>query len=171
MEDAWEIVSAVSEFSFVAGDSFSVVDDELDDTISVSTANGFPAHARIADLDMISVDSGATTAALPVLTFKEALMFGAGGLTSAKAVALQRAPTRLSLVPRKPRKAKALEAAPSFEDYDADYEYYSRKERGQRLYRLRAPRAAFSAKTEMCTPIAEVDQEASDFDDSDDMEY
>eukprot|EP00630_Chrysocystis_fragilis_P005910 CAMPEP_0197396428 /NCGR_PEP_ID=MMETSP1165-20131217/9535_1 /TAXON_ID=284809 /ORGANISM="Chrysocystis fragilis, Strain CCMP3189" /LENGTH=161 /DNA_ID=CAMNT_0042922253 /DNA_START=130 /DNA_END=615 /DNA_ORIENTATION=+ len=160
MDEAWEVVSAVSEFSLV-GDSLMEEVEDIE-TMSVSTATGFPALSRV-DFDLLEDDDGSTQV-VPRPSFKEALMLGAGGPTSSKAIALQAAPSRLPRVARKPRQRKVREASAARE-IDFDYEYFSRKARGQRLYRLRAPRAK-----ERCAAILEDDDEPSDFDSTSDFE-
>lgn len=84
-------------------------------------------------------------------------------------MALQRAPSRLSLLPRKPRQRRdaALARLADEDADDADNEYYSRKTRGQRLYSLRASLATFAAKPGVCETIAEIDQDTPD--ESDDL--
>lgn len=132
MDAAWEIVSVsdMSEFSFVPYD---------DDVASICTATGFPALCEVGD----------AATAVRALTFKDALLQGAGGLDTIQAAKLARAKTALAAVHRKPRKPAEKEAAMDDDFYED--EYWTRKARGCKLYHLRNPRARFK----ICAPIVE----------------
>lgn len=133
MDAAWEIVSVsdMSEFSFVP-----CADD--DDVMSICTATGFPALCDVGD---------AATAMR--VTFKDALLQGAGGIDTAQAAKLARAKTALAAVQRKARKPVEKETATDDDVYED--EYWNRKARGCKLYHLRNPRARFK----LCAPIVE----------------
>lgn len=149
MDAAWEIVSVsdMSEFSFVPR-----AEDDNDDVVSVCTATGFPALCDVVD------DDAAT--AMRALSFKDALLLGAGGLATDQAAKLSRAKTVLAAVQRKPRKPRDRAEIDSAMDdgYQGEDEYWTRKARGCKLYHLRNPRA----RLKFCAPIVECDESDDD---------
>lgn len=140
--ETWEVLSQLSQLS-----AFTFVGDDDDDakstvstmsTVSISTRHGFPA---LSTSDAVLIDDDNSTAA-PVLSFKDALLGGAGGITTTKAKALQCTPR--VVIQRKVRKTKPKTIDEKDGDDPLDWEYYGRKEKGFKRYARN--RSVFAAR-------------------------
>jgi len=142
--DAWEVLSQLSShFTLVDPDDS---DDDAASTTSVSTRNGYP--SLLGDEVLLfngddSDDSDDISTAAPGLSFKEALLGGAGGVHSDKAKSLsektKRARRAAALVKRKARvvspTTKKMRGDLTNDEDPLDYEYYGRKAKGFNRYK------------------------------------
>mmetsp|Transcript_6233 Transcript_6233/g.9304 ORF Transcript_6233/g.9304 Transcript_6233/m.9304 type:complete len:170 (-) Transcript_6233:1506-2015(-) len=142
-QDAWEILSSgISEMS-----EFSILDSI--DVVSISL-----------EKDMKKCDDTASTKRT-MMSFKEALIFGAGGPNSVQGLALAKYQSRLPPVSRKPRRPKiASHHDADYEPPPLDLEYYARKAHGAKRYLNNNPSSA--AKIKLAQIPEMTDEEEAD---------
>ena len=153
----------------------AVIDEDAESCYSVSSRHGFPSLKTediIIDLgDNIDAATASTEANIRI-TFKDALLAGAGGINTAKARALRRPTRRFNYFHQK-QKAKTYVKDDDDDDGQRDLldlDYYSRKAKGFKRY---AQATRYSTRLTAKAPaLAVVDEnDAATVDSDSDSDY